>query len=54
MDKMLMQTINNMLVKVYASFDQGELKKKESVKELLDITKPTCYRYAKEYNEMVK
>lgn len=93
---MIMETINNMLIEMYASFAQAELEKKEkrqsegiaakkargewddygrpraldfnkfskeykrvldgSIKptecmKLLDITKPTYYRYAKEYNE---
>ena len=96
MAKMMMETINNMLVEMYASFAQAELEKKEkrqsegiaakkargewddygrpralafdkfskeykrvldgSIKptecmKLLEITKPTYYRYAKEYNE---
>jgi DNA invertase Pin-like site-specific DNA recombinase len=96
MSKMMMETINNMLLEMYASFAhaemekrakrqregieakkarnewsdygrpraldfnkfipyyervlKGELKPKE-VMELLNITKPTYYRYAKEYNE---
>ncbi|NFH74195.1 recombinase family protein [Clostridium botulinum] len=94
---MIMETINNMLIEMYASFAQAELDKKEKrqregiaakkargewddygrpralefdkfTKEykrvlngdlkpfecmkLLGITKPTYYRYAKEYNEM--
>ncbi|WP_097026164.1 recombinase family protein [Clostridium peptidivorans] len=92
---MIMETINNMLIEMYASFAQAEIEKKEKrqkegiaakkargewddygrpraldfekfVKEykrvlkgdikptecmkLLNITKPTYYRYAKEYN----
>ncbi|WP_346890731.1 recombinase family protein [Clostridium sp. UBA3887] len=96
MSKMMMETINNMLLEMYASFAhaemekrakrqregieakkarnewsdygrpraldfnkfipyyeralKGELKPKE-VMELLNITKPTYYRYAKEYNK---
>ncbi|MEW9093958.1 MAG: recombinase family protein [Clostridiaceae bacterium] len=93
---MIMETINNMLIEMYASFAQAELEKKEKRQKegiaakkargewddygrpraldfdkfskeykrvldgsirptecmkLLDITKPTYYRYAKEYNE---
>lgn len=92
---MIMETINNMLIEMYASFAQAELEKKEKRQregmaakkargewddygrpralefekfskeykrvldgdikpfecmKLLDITKPTYYRYAKEYN----
>jgi len=98
MAKMMMETINNMLVEMYASFAQAELEKKEkrqregiSAKKargewddygrpraldfekfskaykrvldgeikptecmkLLEMTKPTYYRYAKEYSEKV-
>ncbi len=94
---MIMETINNMLIEMYASFAQAELDKKEkrqregiaakkargewdnygrpraldfnkfskeykrvldgSIKpiecmKLLDITKPTYYRYTKEYNKV--
>ncbi|MBE6089849.1 MAG: recombinase family protein [Clostridium beijerinckii] len=94
---MIMETINNMLIEMYASFAQAELEKKEkrqregiaakkargewddygrpraldfekfskeykrvldgSIKptecmKLLGLTKPTYYRYVKEYNEM--
>lgn len=93
---MIMETINNMLIEMYASFAQAELEKKEKRQregmaakkargewedygrpralnfdkfskeykrvlagdikpvecmKLLGITKPTYYRYAKEYNE---
>jgi len=93
---MIMETINNMLIEMYASFAQAELEKKEKRQregiaakkargewedygrpralsfdkfskeykrvltgdikpvecmKLLAITKPTYYRYAKEYNE---
>lgn len=93
---MMMETINNMLIEMYASFAQAELEKKEKrqkegiaakkargewddygrprivskadfakyyervlrkelrpkeVMELLNIPKPTYYRYAKEYKE---
>lgn len=96
---MIMETINNMLIEMYASFAQAELEKKEKRQKegiaakkargewedygrpraldfdkfskeykrvlagdikpvecmkLLDITKPTYYRYAKEYNEKLK
>ena len=96
MARMMMETINNMLVEMYASFAQAELEKRQKrqaegiaakkargewndygrpraldfdkfVKEykrvlsgdikpvecmkLLEITKPTYYRYAKEYNK---
>ncbi|WP_461206913.1 recombinase family protein [Clostridium sp. DL1XJH146] len=97
MAKMMMETINNMLVEMYASFAQAELEKKEKrqregiaakkargewddygrpraldfdkfvkyykrvlakelkpteVMNLLGLTKPTYYRYAKEYNKV--
>lgn len=97
MAKMMMETINNMLVEMYASFAQAELEKKEKRQKegiaakkargewddygrpraldfdkfskeykrvlagdikpfecmkLLGLTKPTYYRYVKEYNEM--
>lgn len=96
---MIMETINNMLIEMYASFAQAELEKKEKRQKegiaakkargkwgdygrprvlefdkfsreykrvldgaikpvecmrLLGMTKPTYYRYAKEYNEGVK
>lgn len=96
---MIMETINNMLIEMYASFAQAELEKKEKRQregmaakkargewedygrpralnfekfskeykrvlagdikpvecmKLLGITKPTYYRYAKEYNENLK
>lgn len=96
MAKMMMETINNMLVEMYASFAQAELEKKEKrqregiaakkargewedygrpraldfdkfakyykrvlnkelkpteVMNLLGLTKPTYYRYAREYNK---
>lgn len=96
MATMMMETINNMLIEMYASFAQAELEKKEKrqkegiaakkargewedygrpravskeefakyykrvlkkelkpkeVMELLNIPKPTYYRYAKEYKE---
>lgn len=96
MAKMMMETINNMLVEMYASFAQAELEKKEKRQsegiaakkargewddygrpraldfekfekeykrvldgdikpfecmKLLGLTKPTYYRYVKEYNE---
>ncbi|MBW6408987.1 recombinase family protein [Clostridium weizhouense] len=96
---MIMETINNMLIEMYASFAQAELEKKEKRQregiaakkargewddygrpralefdkfskeykrvlsgdirpfecmKLLGITKPTYYRYAKEYNENFK
>lgn len=96
MAKMMMETINNMLVEMYASFAQAELEKKEKRQKegieakkargewedygrpraldfdkfskeykrvldgaikptecmkLLGITKPTYYRYAKEYSK---
>ena len=96
---MIMETINNMLIEMYASFAQAELEKKEKRQsegiaakkargewddygrpraldfekfskeykrvtdgdikpfecmKLLGITKPTYYRYAKEYNETNK
>ena len=99
MAKMIMETINNMLIEMYASFAQVELEKKEkrqregiaakkargewndygtlraldfdkfckeykrviagAIKpvecmKLLDINKPTYYKYAKEYNEKFK
>jgi DNA invertase Pin-like site-specific DNA recombinase len=94
---MIMETINNMLIEMYASFAQAELEKKEKRQKegmaakkargewddygrpravnfekfskeykrvldgdikpfecmkLLGLTKPTYYRYVKEYNEM--
>lgn len=97
MAKMMMETINNMLVEMYASFAQAELEKKEKRQregmaakkargewddygrpraldfdkfckeykrvldgdikpfecmKLLGLTKPTYYRYVKEYNEI--